>query len=127
MEEADDFNERTAMRPNRVPCLVLMGSGLTLLFGLWPHAEAQQIHRNGFEAPRNGWSKHAADVAFEVTAHAVTDQAAHDGQRSEYLRLDAKQGNFIHYQYPIGKAVVSDELIVNLFLKANRPGMQILA
>lgn len=92
-----------------------------------PWALGQQVHRNGFEAPKILWSKAGADAVFDETAHASTDQGAHEGQRSEYLQINAKEGTFIHYQYPVGKAPIGDELTGKIWIKANRPGIQLLA
>src|SRR6266446_5836917 len=73
------------------------------------------------------WVKGGFDAPYEIGVHAITDQGAHDGQRCEYLQLQVKQGNFIYYQYGTGKAPISDELIASVYLKANRPGIQIMA
>jgi hypothetical protein len=46
------------------------------------------------------------------------------------IELNIKQGKndgYVHYVYPIGKAPVNDELRVALYLRANRPGIQIMA
>lgn len=90
-------------------------------------ALGQQVHRNGFESPKTIWVKAGADAAYDEAGHASSDQGAHDGQRAEYLQVNAKQGNFIHYQYPVGKAPIGDELIGKVWIKANRPGIQLLA
>src|SRR5262249_56988311 len=71
---------------------------------------AQQVHRNGFEgASKPFWVKGGTDAAFEEVAHSVTDQVAHDGQRSEYIQLQAKNGTYIYYQYACGKAPIGPE------------------
>lgn len=109
-----------------IPVLAVGLIGGLVLFGTrvtW----AQQIHRNGFETPKLFWVKGAADVAYQETEHAISDQGAHDGQMSEYLKLNAEQGTHIYYQYPTGRGVISAELNASLWLKANRPGIQLLA
>jgi hypothetical protein len=115
-----------AMRRNRVAALVLLTAAPVILFGLRP-AEAQQVHRNGFETMRTMWVKSAADAPYEEAEHTITDIGPYDGQRCEYIKLEAREGNFIYYQYALGKAAITDELIASVFVKANRPGMQILA
>jgi hypothetical protein len=108
----------------------LIGSvlGLTLLaaLALLPCA-AQQIHRNSFETAQTQWVKGDADMAYEEQAHGITDQGAHDFQRCEYIRVNARQGSHVHYQYATPKAPITDELTVSLWVKSNRPGVQILA
>src|SRR4051812_17140297 len=66
-------------------------------------AQGQQIHRNSFEGPQPLWVKGPADAEYEQILHAMSDQGAHDGQRSEYLQIKAKRGNYVYYQYPTGR------------------------
>jgi hypothetical protein len=101
--------------------------GLLALLVTGPSSHAQQIHRNAFEGARTAWTKTGADAAFEESAHTMSEQIAHDGQRSEYIKLNVQQGTYIHYQYATGRAPVIDDLNVGLWLKGNRPGMQLLA
>ena len=90
-------------------------------------ASAQQIHRNGFETRTPVWVSQNADAKFRVVAHDVTDTTAHTGQHCEHIHIQAEQGTFVHYAYPAGKAPLGDELSASLWIKANRPGVQILA
>src|SRR5262245_51986324 len=117
------------MRRNRVPVSgFLTGIALLgLILGLDKNAHAQQVHRNGFESLRTSWVKSGADAAYTETTHAVSDQGAHDGQRSEYLRFDAKAGTYIYYQYSTGRAAIGDELSASIWLKGSRPGAQLVA
>jgi hypothetical protein len=94
--------------------------------GLLP-CTAQQIHRNSFETAQTQWVKGNADAAYDEQAHGMTDQGAHDLQRSEYVRVNARQGSHIYYQYATPKAPINDELNISLWVKSNRPGVQLLA
>lgn len=107
--------------------LVTMLLGLTTATALASPAAGQHIHRNAFEANKTFWTPGPADAPNEVVTHVSTDQGAHNGQRSEYLQLKAQPGSFLYYQYPIGKAPISEELSGSVFLKANRPGLQLVA
>jgi hypothetical protein len=110
-------------------------AGLVCVFGLLSATflaiaplGAQQIHRNGFETLKMGWVKAGFDALYQETAHNVSDQIAHDGRHSEFLHLEVQPGKFIHYAYPLpGKAIISEELSAGIWLRANRPGMQIMA
>src|SRR5581483_4751331 len=103
-----------------------LGGVLLAVLFLPTLAPAQQVHRNGFEALKPSWVKGGADTVFDELAHAMSDQA-HDGQRCEYIRIQANQGNNIYYQYSIGRALISDKFNGGVWLKANRPGVQFLA
>lgn len=110
-------------------------AGLSSVFGLLAAvlvaigpAPAQQIHRNGFETLKMGWIKGAFDAPYQEITHTISDRAAHDGRHSEYLRLDAQAGKYIYYVYPIpGKALISEELAAGIWIKSNRPGMELMA
>src|SRR5262245_50110447 len=115
--------------PSR-PFLIGSVLGLTLFaalgLGLLP-CDAGQIHRNSFETAQTQWVKGDADMAYEEQAHGMTDQGAHDFQRCEYIRVNARQGSHVHYQYATPRAPITDELNISLWVKSNRPGVQILA
>jgi hypothetical protein len=89
--------------------------------------QGQQVHRNSFESRQTSWQKGMADAVYEELGHELTGQTAHSGQQSEAIRLQADQGSHIYYVYPIGKAEIVDELSLSLWLKANRPGLQLFA
>ena len=105
---------------------LLLTSALFLLLGRSP-VLGQQIHRNPFEAVKPSWVKSGFDAPYEETAHAISDQVWHDGQRSEMITLQAKAGNFIHYQYSTGRVPIGEEMSASLWVKANRPGIQLMA
>jgi hypothetical protein len=101
---------------------------LTILLTILSAGAAQQVRRNGFESSTTTWVKGRADVTYEENAHTMTDQGPHDGQRCEYIQITSPQdGKFAYYQYPVGKAPVCEELNAGVWIKANRPGIQLLA
>ncbi|MCI0639946.1 MAG: hypothetical protein L0Y72_20210 [Gemmataceae bacterium] len=95
--------------------------------GMPSPVHAQQVHRNGFEALKPAWVKSGFDAAFDEIKHHMVDQGAHDGQRCEFLQLNAKPGNFIHYQYSLGRLALNDETSARVWVKSNRPGLQLMA
>jgi hypothetical protein len=106
----------------------IVGLGLTiglLVIAGWAFAQTS-IHRNGFET-KIGWAKGGFDAANDETAHRIDDREPHNGRGAEYIELDAKQGSYIHYVYPVGKAPISEELRAGLWLRGNRTGMQVMA
>jgi hypothetical protein len=88
---------------------------------------AQQVHRNGFEGRNPAWTRASADATVDETVHIMSDQGAHDGQRSEYLAINAGPGTFVYYQYACGRAPISEELSASVWVKAKRPGVQLVA
>src|SRR6266446_9052433 len=113
------------MRHARVAGVFLLTMAAASIFlGL---VQAQQIHRNGFETRQTCWIKGGADSAFREIVHDITDAMQRTGQYSEHLQINAEQGTKIYYYYPTSKAPIGDELSLNLWLRANRPGMQLMA
>jgi hypothetical protein len=102
--------------------------------GLAPgQTPAGKILTNDFEKGGEPfWVKGQADAPFREIAHRLTNpdnpnEPFHGGRRSETIQLDAEAGSFIYYSYDLGRAPVSDYLSASLWLRANRPGMQLLA
>jgi hypothetical protein len=93
-------------------------------FGL---ALGQQIHRDAFEGSETSWIKGPTDAKVREVAHRITDEHAHGGQHSEFIHVDAETGSFIYYQYDIGQAPVRDDLTASVWVRGNRPGVQLLA
>jgi hypothetical protein len=90
-------------------------------------ASADQVHRDGFEGRDPVWVKGIADAPFKETAHRTTEDMFHTGQRCEYLELQVERGSFIHYYYETGTAPLADDLSASVWIKSNRPGVQLLA
>ena len=105
---------------------IRFASLLVAAFTIGP-ASAQHIHRNNFEAAKTSWIRGGGDAEQKELKHLITDEGAHSGERSEFIQLDMKQATFQHYLYPVGKAPINDDLTATLWLKANRPGLQLMA
>src|SRR4051794_6937098 len=101
------------------------GALVLALIGTRP-VPAQQVLQHGFETRDPIWVQGPSDAAFKEVIHELTDETAHTGHRSEHIRLQVDQGNFIHYTYDVGRAPVNEELNVTLWVKANRPGVRLL-
>ncbi len=111
----------------RLRPLGLFAAAGGLLLALLSAGRGQQIVREGFEARDPVWVKGTGDAVFRETEHRLTDETAHGGQRSEFVQLEAEQGTFIHYYFDVGRAPVADELSISVWVKANRPGVQLAA
>ena len=90
-------------------------------------ASGQQVHRNGFEAHDTAWVRGPADASFRETAHRLTEDTSHSGQRCEHLQLQAETGTYAYYVYDVGRAPLGEELTASVWVKANRPGIQFVA
>jgi hypothetical protein len=88
-------------------------------------ARGQQILQFGFETRDPVWKAERGDAAYKVLVHEVTEETRHGGLRSEHLRVRTEKGSYIHFVYKIGRAPVSDDLNASLWIKSNRPGVQL--
>src|ERR1700722_8334026 len=95
--------------------------GLVLVLAGLAGLRAQLVHQYGFETRDPVWVPGPADAPYKEVAHNLTDESAHSGARSEFIRLEVQTGSFLHYTYDIGKGPISDELNVSLWLRAKRP------
>src|SRR5262245_11277991 len=90
-------------------------------------AQEMSFLQQGFEGREPLWTPGAADVTYKETVHQLTEETAHEGHRSESIEVQAQQGSYIYYTYPIGRAPISEDMLTGLWIKANRPGVQLLA
>ncbi|NBO92969.1 MAG: hypothetical protein EBV06_11760 [Planctomycetia bacterium] len=97
-----------------------------MLFLVAGVVHGQQILREGFESKGPYWKQGSSDAVFKLIRHALTDETAQSGQRSEHIRLQIERGSYIHYVFDIPRAPVNDELTVGLWIKSNRPGVQLM-
>ncbi len=97
------------------------------LLALTLSLQGQQIHQNPFEGRQTAWQPAGADAAFKETQHQLTTQTAHSGQQAEHIQLQVDQGKYIYYAYPVGRAGIVEELSLQVWVKANRPQIQLLA
>jgi hypothetical protein len=103
--------------------LAALAAGLALL----GTAAAEQLVREGFEGNNPLWVKGASDGTFREVTHRITDERPFRGNRCETIQVNVQNGNFVYYTYDAGRAPVTDELRAGLWLRANRPGIQLLA
>jgi hypothetical protein len=104
--------------------LVVAGAGLLLLAPAV--LRGQPIFEYGFEARDPVWKAGGTDADPRELVHELTTETAHNGQRSEHIRIQVSKGTFVHYVYDLPKAPITDELEASLWLKSNRPNVQLL-
>jgi hypothetical protein len=106
--------------------IAVAGSGQTRPPGTNGAITAQSF-REGFEDSEPGWTVEGGDVNRKVRLHDRTAENAHTGRWSERIALTAGHGTHLYYSYPIPRALIADELEASLWVKADRPGVQLLA
>jgi hypothetical protein len=89
-------------------------------------AAGQQILQDGFEGRAPVWKPGSTDTTSRVLKHELDSEVFHDGKRSEHIQLQVEKGTYIYYTYDIPRAPITEEFNVSLYLKSNRPGIQLL-
>ena len=92
---------------------------------LRPLAAAQL--RDSFEGPQPSWLLQDADCGVKLLGKQRDYRHSHGGQASENIRLAVGNGTFVHLVRPIGRAPVIAEFRPSLYLRADRPSLQLLA
>jgi hypothetical protein len=98
-------------------------------FACWEsRADGQNVVHEGFESPEVTWHEAGGDVPrYQVSAHQRTSSGVHSGAGCEFIQVIAGDGTSIRFALDIGKARVIEELKATLWVKADRPGIQLLA
>ncbi len=89
-------------------------------------AWGQGVIRDGFEGPRASLRDAGGDAHHEIINHARTSQEAHSGQWAEQLTVRGNNGTFVYVEHPLAPARVISELVPSIWVKADRPGVQLL-
>src|SRR5262245_37047471 len=102
---------------------------LPLVIGHWslvtPLALGQ--FRESFESPDHVWQLATADCGVRVIKQERTFEQAREGSSSEHLRFVAGQGTHLYYTFDVGRAPIIEESNFSLWLKADKPRLQLLA
>lgn len=111
-----------------LPRLAFSAVVFASLVGWALQAAAQNVVREGFESPETTWRASGGDVQqSKVVAHQRTGSGVHRGAGCEFLQILAGEGTSIHYALEIGKARIIEELSPRVWVKSDRPGIQLLA
>jgi hypothetical protein len=95
------------------------------MFIFFPHISHAQF-RETFESQNPTWSLAAADAGVRVLGQERTFRQSRSGSGSEYLRLAVGNGTYVHLAYQLSKAPVIAELEPSLWIKSDKPNLQLL-
>jgi hypothetical protein len=88
---------------------------------------AQGALQDGFESAENSWQTGDADAQYRLESHQRITTDPHTGRGSELVQLTADSGTYIYFTHELGTARIVAELSPSVWIKANRPGIQLLA
>jgi hypothetical protein len=105
----------------------MLRSVFCVVFGLLLAVPAAAQLRDSFESPDPAWRLANADCGVRIVSHKRSFEQAHEGTTSEHIRLVAGQGTYLYYTYPIDRSPIIDETNVSLWIKSDRPRLQLMA
>jgi hypothetical protein len=126
MRRLDAFTRTAASALAATMCLALAVAGWCQDDATQAHGPSSSALHIGFENSEPSWIDEGGDAKRLVRLHERTSSSAHSGQYSERIGVTATGGTHLHYSYPIGRAPVEDDLRVSVWIKADRPGIQLL-
>lgn len=103
-------------------------AGLGVCMAVWFAASVGlSEHFDGFESDRPTWQLLDADNRVSLLAHDRVGNERRSGAASEYFRISATDGSYAYLAQTTPPAAIIEEIAPSLWVKASRPGMQLLA
>ena len=92
-----------------------------------PFTSAHSAPFDDFEGPQVSWQIGDADVGYQLLRHQRIAGEAHAGRGSELVQITGGAGTFVYITRNVGSARIVAELKPQVWVKADRPGIQLLA
>ncbi len=91
-------------------------------------SRAQVVVRQDFEGPEPSWRLGRGGPDYQVLNHERTNEGARSGAGCEFFRLmSGANGTYVHLVHDVAPARVISELRPSLWVKSDRPGIQLRA
>ena len=82
--------------------------------------------RDPFEGPDVSLFDDGGDAHYRIEAHARVSHGAHSGQWCEHVTVSGSNGTYIHMAHTLAPARVIGELVPTVWVKSDRPGLQLI-
>lgn len=112
---------------SRSASVLIAAAGMLAVLTLPAAAPAQTAWYEGFEAPETTWRDAGGDARYRIQEHRRVQGGAHTGEGCEFVTVVGSQGTYVHLGHEVGRPRVIDELLPTVWIKSDRPGLQILA
>ena len=113
--------------PRLVPGRILAIAVLASVVAGGGTARGQTAWYEGFEGPETSWRPESADASYRLDLHQRIRGQAHTGEGCERLKLSAAAGTHVYIGHDVGRPRIISELLATVWVKSDRPGLQILA
>ncbi len=106
---------------------VLIAAAALLLNATPTAAHGRTAWYEGFEGPETTWRDVGGNAQYQIKHHRREQNKAHTGDGCERLTLLGNHGTYVHIGHEVGRPMVIDELLPSVWVKSDRPGLQIAA
>jgi len=100
---------------------------LLALFQCGATARAQTAWYEGFEGPNTSWRDAGGDARYQIRDHRRVRGEAHTGDGCEKLTLVGLGGTRAYVAHDVGQPRVIDDLLPTVWVRSDRPGVQLAA
>jgi hypothetical protein len=98
-----------------------------VLFALVFATRAEAALRDDFESLEPSWRDVGGDARYQIEQRRRVGESPHTGRGCELWQIQSGDGTAIYLSYDVGRAPVIDELTAGVWVRSERPGMQLLA
>jgi hypothetical protein len=90
-------------------------------------ANAQSSFHEGFEGPTPSLQAAGGDATYRLAAQVRSKQSPHGGVFCEALKVVGDNGQSVYFDLEIGQALIISELTPSVWVRSDRPGLQVFA
>ena len=106
----------------------LVAAAVTWLLPLLvARAFGQTARCEGFEGPTSSWHEAGGNARYRTLEHQRVRGEAHTGDGCEWLRLQGEGGTSVYISHDVGRPQIIPDLLPTVWVKSDRPGLQLLA
>ncbi|RMG01634.1 MAG: hypothetical protein D6741_04930, partial [Planctomycetota bacterium] len=80
---------------------------------------------DAFDAPGVRWSAIGGDAVYREIQHRQVSDVVHSPGGAEFVAIEAGPGTAVYYEYAVKPAPVIDETAIELWVRADRPGVSL--
>jgi len=81
----------------------------------------------GFEGPEPTWQDAGSNARYRILLRQRTQDGSHIGNWCERWSVAGDNGTYVHISHEVGRPQVIEELLPTIWIKSDRPGLQLLA
>ena len=86
-----------------------------------------QVWHEGFETAQPSWRNVGGDTRYRILQQQRLQSDSHSGSGCEWLQLESERGGCVYIAHDVGRPAVIEELSPSVWVKADRPGVQLAA